>query len=345
MSKTTDDKYDGFCSKINDKPVDAIGHIKFSFDFDIFKSEFHIEKVFGLIVQGTNQVLRFKLIAKDTDQKSKGFKFKLIYISDERIECKIEEDYFRIQEQITLDIGDTLVKYFPPKELKKDLVFCISIGLSFDKSTQMHCNLVSRKFNDQSSFDFTIECQNEKFYVHEMILRDQSEYFEAVLRNDCVESRQKKLIIDDFEPEVVKILLRHIYNCAVHYMDLDDITIATSLMKIADKYNFSSLYDAIDSQLAQEIDRIIWSHSGKNFLKRLTKYVRFCEETGAPKLSAAIFCWKSSVKESHGFSDREWSTLIRKYPNFALVAANAAARDDYQSWIQVNNLEKINSRA
>ena len=132
MSKTTDDKYDGFCSKINDKPVDAIGHIKFSFDFDIFKSEFHLEKVFGLIVQGTNQVLRFKLIAQDTDRK--GIKFKLIYISDERIECKIEEDYFEIQEQVTLDIGDTLLKYSPRKEIKKDLCFCFSIGLSFDNA-------------------------------------------------------------------------------------------------------------------------------------------------------------------------------------------------------------------
>ena len=140
MSETSAVKYDGFCSKINDKPVDAIGHIKFSFDVDIFKSEFHFEKVFGLIVQGTNQVLRCKLIAQDTDQK--GIKFKLIYISDERIECKIEEDYFEIQEQVTLDIGDTLLKYSPLKEIKKDLCFCFSIGLSFDKSTQMHCNLV-----------------------------------------------------------------------------------------------------------------------------------------------------------------------------------------------------------
>ena len=86
MSKTTDDKYDGFCSKINNKPVDAI---KFSFDFYIFKSEFYVEKVFGLIVQGTNQVLTFKLIARDT-YKDVGIKFKLNYISDERFECKIE---------------------------------------------------------------------------------------------------------------------------------------------------------------------------------------------------------------------------------------------------------------
>ena len=153
-----------------------IGHIKSSFDFDIFTSEFYVEKVFGLIVQGTNQVLRFKLIARDTYQYE-GIKFKLIYISYERIECKIEENNLRKQDQKTLDIGDTLVKLVCKPNKNWLCRFCFSIGLSFDMSTQMHSNLVSRKFNDQSSFDFTIECQNEKFYVHEMILRDQSEYF------------------------------------------------------------------------------------------------------------------------------------------------------------------------
>ena len=81
-----------------------------------------------------------------------------------------------------MKIGDTLVQliYKPPDviiENSRVIDFTFSIGLSFDMSTQMHSNLVSRKFNDQSSFDFTIECQNEKLYVHEMILRDQSEYF------------------------------------------------------------------------------------------------------------------------------------------------------------------------
>ena len=337
MSETSDDKYDGFCSKINDKPVDAIGHIKFGFDFDIFKSEFYIEKVFGLIVKGTNLVLRFKLVAKDNDE---GIKFKLIYISDEKIDCKFEEVNLRIQQQITLDIGDTLVKFGPCKPNKKfkkgfSYGFCFSIGLSLDMSTQMPCNLVSRKFNDQSSFDFTILCHNERFYVHELILRDQSEYFEAMLRNNCVESREKRLVIDDFEPKVVEVLLRQIYNCAVNFINLDDTDKAIGLMKIADKYNFSNLYDAIDSQLAQEIQRIIWSHYGKNNLKKLTEYVRFCEETGAPKLSTAILYWKSNAS---GLSDKEWSSLIRKYPHFALVAANAAAREDYQSWLQVNNI-------
>ena len=55
-----------------------------------------------------------------------------------------------------------------------------------------------------------------------------------------------------------------------------------------------------------------------------------------------FFVGKAVSRKAVGFSDRDWSALIRKYPNFASVAANAAARDDYQSWIQVNNLEKIN---
>ena len=48
-----------------------------------------------------------------------------------------------------------------------------------------------------------------------MILKDQSEYFEAILRNNCKENDEKKMIIDDFEPKVVEIFLRHIYNGAV----------------------------------------------------------------------------------------------------------------------------------
>ena len=35
-----------------------------------------------------------------------------------------------------------------------------------------------------------------------------------------------------------------------------------------------------------------------------------------------------------GISDHQWSTLIRENPNFALVAANCAGREDYQSWLK-----------
>ena len=33
-------------------------------------------------------------------------------------------------------------------------------------------------------------------------------------------------------------------------------------------------------------------------------------------------------------NDKEWSNLIRKYPNFAMVATITAGREDYQSWLK-----------
>ena len=283
-------EYDGFCSKINDKPVDAIGHMVFDFDLDHFKSPFCIEKVFGLIVEEINTVLKFKLVVKDIEQGSR-IKFKLMYLSEEKIDCKFEEKGLGIQKRKQLKTGDTLINLVrkPSDVLIEDsraIDFSFSIGLTFDISSQMKCNLISRKFNDQSSSDFIVECQNEKFHVHEMILKDQSEYFEAILRNNCLEKKEKKLRIDDFEPEDVEALLRHIYNGAVHD---DDFT--SNLMKIADKYNFTDLYDAIDSQLAQTVNRFE-TFSGEKVRENLTEWIQFCEKTGAPKLSAMIFLWK-----------------------------------------------------
>ena len=153
-------------------------------------------------------------------------------------------------------------------------------------SKQRKSNLVSRKFNDQSSSDFIIECQNKKFYVHEMILSDQSQYFEAVLRNNCKENSEKKLVINDFEPKYVEILLRYIYNGAVLLADLKYLGDVKNILKIADKYNFTSLHDAIDSKLAQ----LALNCDKELFVKKaLPHNVPICEETGAPKLSAAIF--------------------------------------------------------
>ena len=290
-------EYDGFCSKINDKPVDAIGHMVFNCDLDHFKSPFYIEKVFGLRVKENNVVLKFKLVVKDTKEKKRRIKFKLIYLSEEKIDCKFEEDYLEKQEQKQLKMGDTLVKFVckPADVLIEDsrvIHFGFSIGLRFDASSQMKCNLISRKFNDQSSSDFMVECQNEKFYVHEMILKDQSEYFGAILRSDCLENKRKKLRIDDFEPEAVETLLRHIYNGAVPTENIQNNDFTVNLMRIADKYNYTNLYDAIDSDLAQSGPRFDMSISDKEAVKKLTGMIPFCEKTGAPKLSAMLFLWK-----------------------------------------------------
>ena len=105
MSETSVEKCDGFCSQIKDKPVDAIGHMIFTFDFEHFESPFQVEKVFGLMVKEANLVLKFKLILKETKDEETDqelIKFKLIYLNEESID---------LQEQKLLEIGDELVNF------------------------------------------------------------------------------------------------------------------------------------------------------------------------------------------------------------------------------------------
>ena len=336
MSETPVRKYDGFCSQINDKPVDAIGHMVLCFDFDLFESPFQIEKVFGFIIKEANLLLKFKLTlkeTKDTETNEEIIKFKLIYLNEESIECKFEETYLDFQEQKNLNIGDKLVSFvYTLDELKDDPRVDFCIGLILNISLPVKYNLISRKFNDTSSTDFIIECQNEKFHLHQMILKDQSEYFKAILRNNCKENDEKKMIIDDFEPKVVEILLRQIYNSAFCEKYTQDAEMAISLLKIADKYNFTSFFDAIDSHLAQSY--VQWKPYKSEAIPELKDALKICEETGAPKLATMLFLNKNKMKDLCELNDKEWSNIIRKHPNFALVATITAGREDYQSWLK-----------
>ena len=337
MSETTVEKYDGFCSQINDKPVDAIGHMIFTFDFDHFKSPFQVEKVFGLMAKEANLVVKFKLILKDTKDEETDqeiIKFKLIYVNEESIECKFEEKDLDLQEQKHLEIGDELVNFvYDLDDLKDDSRVQFCIGLSLNIPCRMKSNLISRNFNDQSSSDFIIECQNKNFYVHQMILKDQSEYFEAILRNDCKENGEKKLIIEDFDPKIVETLLRYIYNGAFCEKYTQDVEMTISLMKISDKYNFTSLYDTIDSHLAQSF--VQWKPSDKTQAISVLKMdLQICQETGAPKLATMLFYNRSKLKDWCELNNKEWSNLVRKHPNFAMVATITAGREDYQTWMK-----------
>ena len=54
--------------------------------------------------------------------------------------------------------------------------------------------LVAKSFNDPSSSDFVVQCQDKEFYVHEYILKQKSKYFEGLLSNECLENKEKKIL-------------------------------------------------------------------------------------------------------------------------------------------------------
>ena len=171
-------------SKINGKPVDAIGQMIFQINMDHFKSPFNIEKIFGLIDKKTNAVFKFKLVVNEDGPRE--IKFKLVYVSEEHIDCqvKIASGPSEILENMT--VGDELKTFNYELGLMnwnnvEFVSFVISLCVTLKPS--LYGNVFARKFNDASTSDFIVQCQDKQFHVHQLILREGSKYFAEAI--DC----------------------------------------------------------------------------------------------------------------------------------------------------------------
>ena len=188
-------------SKIKGKPVDATGRMAFSIDFEHFKSPFCVEKIFGLVDMKTNEVFKFKLVVSEDELKN--FKLKLTYVSEDPIDCKIKigNQPLEILENLTSSDEAKIFQFKPIAAVPRvNVSFSISILVITTASMN---NFLAKMFNNLSTSDFTVHCQDKQFYVHQRILREKSEYFEALLHNDCIEKRNKLLKIDDFPHKIV----------------------------------------------------------------------------------------------------------------------------------------------
>ena len=138
--------------------------------------------------------------------------WKLIYLSEDLIDCKFgtsarKEDW---KTKENLSLGDEILNF-------KDYSYCFSleIDICFKTTNEKLTGSISRSFNDKTTSDFIVKCHDKEFHVHQYILKQQSEYFNRLLNNNFVESENKSVAIDDFEPEIVEILLRYLYTGAV----------------------------------------------------------------------------------------------------------------------------------
>ena len=126
MSDTYNARVD--LSEINGKPVDAIGNMLFQIDFDHFKSPFCMQKIFGLVDVKTNALFKFKLVVSEDGPRK--IKFKLMYVSEQPIDCKIKINNCPSAIVEHLTIGDELKTFTITKEdLKRVRIvdFCISV--------------------------------------------------------------------------------------------------------------------------------------------------------------------------------------------------------------------------
>ena len=331
-------------STINGKPVDALAKLAIHFDFKEWKAP--VEKVFGVVLKESNVVLKFNSILLDYpygnhETKRKGqrkIQYKLIYLSEDPIDCKIQRNNENPEFSQNVTSGNqvfvTVFRYttnpISGQSWSKQKI-TISLSLKMTRQDFPLLTQISSSFNAEMSSDFVVECRGKEFYVHQYILRERSGYFAGMLQNNCMESKNRRIVINDFDPQVVEILLRYLYNGAVgwHAMKLSG-KIMIGVIKIADKYNFTALIDAMDSYIAQRYLCILNISEKPEQLATLKKAIKVVDKTLLPKLTTLIFLWKNSDESE--ISDEQWSKLIRDYPGFAQLMANIACRKDYEEW-------------
>jgi len=106
------------------------------------------------------------------------------------------------------------------------------------------------------------------------------------------------------------------------------------LLRIADKYNAKELFDAIDSFTSQEFQFVLKRTDNDNKLTLLERHLKRFEKIQAPKFTTMIYEWRRTEKGSNGLDNKQWSSLIRKNPNFAMLGGLTVGRTDYQSWVK-----------
>jgi len=345
-------------NEVNEKPLIATGELTLYFSPGKI---IEIDKLFG-VVKKNNEVLQFRAILSGSfsyrgDRKA-TFDLELIYMSQEPIDCDFEFKT-KVGTFRSLELGPeenkpgvlwaekkanmaTFRRTFRLISTSYGPGFYLTIVLKIGQGSNAHENAEitnwARKFNDFSTSDFKVVCQDTVFHVHQWVLQEKSEYFAAILRNDFLENQNKELKIEDFEPKIIEMLLRYLYNgtiCLSEKFKTSNEELR-KLMIIADKYDFRELFKTCDSYLAQWYAYMLNlccfkpNQRNKDKAERFLKSgMKLASEVKAPKLSAAIFLWKLG---QHEF-DELYSDIVSQYSDFAILAAKTSARKDFTEWI------------
>ena len=306
-------------------------------------------------------MLKFRILVSGSWERNSETLFdlkvshKVYYLSDEPIHCDLTikdhagERYSIIHTSMScLDIRRILIT----SDDENIANYRIEFKIGQDPETQDHAKIVTNyanKFNNETTSDFRVKCSDEVFHVHKWILADRSEFFAAILRNNCLENKNEQLVIDDFKPHIVCMLLRFIYNGTLKlpfyesFFEMSDDL--RDLMQIADKYNFMHLFDTCDLILAQylainlsKFDEIYKfgienpeNDKSKIYDRMLFYAIKMFGKVQARKCAATIFLWKQEADLDSEFDDA-WSGLINDNPDFVTLAAKTASRKDYRKW-------------
>ncbi|CAL8120782.1 unnamed protein product [Orchesella dallaii] len=108
---------------------------------------------------------------------------------------------------------------------------------------------LGKMFTDSIATDITVTTGKESFKAHKTILIARSTVFAAMFDVDMREKEMNSLEISDFDWEVVKGMLEHLYSGQTEAM----VERAPELLEIAEKYNLPSLKEDCEYSISENL--------------------------------------------------------------------------------------------
>jgi hypothetical protein len=250
------------------------------------KEEIHLKMCFQILNKNGQACKKW-----DTDRKMKGgsdWGWKNIVSRKKLIEDKAEvmpDGALTIRCDIVVIVSDIAsIAYDLPQPAKRRAK---SLESDLDKM------LASATFSD-----FKIVCQTHTLDVHKTILAARSDVFAAMLSADNKETKSSKLIIEDFDIDVVRQMVTFIYTGKLK--DSENL-VCPELLLLADKYNLSDLVYHCGITLAENLKlenavavlNVAVKTSSKYLLKRAASFVA----RNFPKIKATPE-WKKLKNEN-----------------------------------------------
>lgn len=164
---------------------------------------------------------------------------------------------------------------------------------------------LSKLFDEGTEQDVEFMCGTESIKAHRNVLCNRSDVFAAMFRSDMMESKTKRVKIEDMDGYIFRLFLRYLYTGVFPEITVD---VALQFYEIADKYTVDALKTQCISFLTENLSpENAWKililtdqHGDPDYKKSVMEYVvreemqsmkekwtRFC--TGNPALLSEVF--------------------------------------------------------
>ncbi|KAF2770469.1 hypothetical protein EJ03DRAFT_381946 [Teratosphaeria nubilosa] len=176
-------------------------------------------------------------------------------------------------------------------------------------------------YNNDLYSDLSITCNTHTYQLHKLVLHTQSSYFRTLLSGAFAESAHNanpaSLNLDDDEPEVLEVLLYHLYHFTWSDASRGKLPLGPFAVRVyacADKYDVPSLRAMAASVLQRRVARIADPKGGEleEFLETIRSVEACTSETDGTLWGIVVPRIREHMGALMGDGEERFFALVRE---------------------------------